>query len=87
VKALEDSLLVLQAIRPAYHNQKILTNLQNEQYQTAMLESRLKEQMCEMQVTGLQDKIAASRKRERRKLKTGLTIGACVGLLIGIITY
>ena len=87
VKALEDSLIVLKALRPAYVNLKIVTNLQNEQYQTAMLEWRLKEKMREMQIEGLQSQVNAGRKRERKKLRVGLSIGAGIGLLIGIITY
>ena len=79
VSALEDSLIVLKAIRPAYVNLKIVTSLQNEQYQTAKRESVLEKQVCEMQIKRMQNEINAGRKKSFWK---GFKVGSIIVIIV-----
>ena len=77
--ALEDSLIVLKAIRPAYVNLKIVTSLQNEQYQTAKRESVLKKQVCEMQIKRMQNEVNAVRGKSFWK---GFKAGSIIVIIV-----
>ena len=77
--ALEDSLIVLKAIRPAYVNLKIVTSLQNEQYQTAKRESVLEKQVCEMQIKRMQNEVIAVRGKSFWK---GFKVGSIIVIIV-----
>ena len=87
VKALLDSAHRYERLKPAYVNLQTITKLQDERYQASMLERRTEREMYQVQVKGLQEEVRAGRKRERKKLRNGLTIGAMIGIAIGLITY
>lgn len=86
VKALLDSSYRYERLKPAYINLQQVTKLQDERYQASMLKQRTEREMHKVQVQGFEKQIAAGRKREGKKLRTGLTAGGIIGLLIGIIT-
>jgi hypothetical protein len=73
VTALEDSLILLQAIRPAYRNLQIVTKLQNEFLFTVRLR--------DLQIKELE--LSIEKERKKRISATIKSFG--VGLLIGLI--
>jgi len=81
VTALEDSLILLQEIRPAYRNLQIITRLQNEEKYAAE-----KQHMFEIKVRNLQiEELNQTIRKERKKRVSSIIKSVGAGLLIGLI--
>ena len=79
VKALLDSAHRYERLKPAYVNLQTITKLQDERYQTSMLERRTEREMCEMQVKGLQEEVT---KHRRKSFWKGFKTGAVVVIVV-----
>jgi hypothetical protein len=85
VRALEDSNITLQAIRPAYQNQILVNKLQNDLYNTTKLEWLYKEKMFGVQVEGLRKEVKGGEKQERKAFWKGVGAGSVVAIILIII--
>lgn len=78
-RALLDSAYRFELLKPAYTDLKIVTSLQNEQYQTAKRESVLEKQVCEMQIKRMQNEINTGRKKSFWK---GFKVGSIIVIIV-----
>jgi hypothetical protein len=75
VTALEDSLIILQAIRPAFYNLQVLSNFQNLEIQSERNNSKVKIDECEKSKADL-------KKDNRKKFWSGFKTGVITASLI-----
>lgn len=73
--ALEDSLIILQAIRPAFHNLQVISNFQNLEIQSERNNSKVKIDDCEKNKADL-------KKDNRKKFWSGFEAGFSTAVAI-----
>jgi len=87
VTALEDSALVLEAIKPIVNQQKVVIKNLTDKYAAATKEWMFKQTLLEMQVDESKKALAAeikARRREKRvALVKGIVIGAALSVALG----
>lgn len=82
--ALEDSALVLQAIRPIVRQQKVVINLLEAKYESGQKEFMHRETMFLLQINESQKALAAEIKARRRKKRKAFLKGAVLGAAISV---
>lgn len=82
--ALEDSLILLQEIRPAYRNLQIAHKLQNDANQAAAKEWHFEKSAKDMQINQLSDENQTLRESNGKARREGIWKGAGIGALAAI---
>jgi len=78
-------LLILQEIRPAYRNLQIVTQLQNEEKNTADKKHLFEIKVRDLQIKDLNQTIERDRKKRISSIIKSVGAGLLIGLIVGTV--